>query len=272
MMKARKGTFLSVLCVLFLVVSCSTVPITGRTQLNLVPASSMLSMSLQQYDQFLKDNQVSTDQFSTALVKKVGGRIQKAVERYFIEHGMRSELKNYAWEFNLIESEEINAWCMPGGKVAVYTGILPVTRDENGLAVVMGHEIAHAVAGHGGERMSQLLAVQMGGLALAVAMAEKPDSSRNLWFAAFGLGAQVGFILPYSRIQEYEADRLGLIFMAMAGYEPSHAVTLWERMAAQKEGKNAPPAFLSTHPTDQARIESIKRALPEAMRYYRRSS
>ena len=271
-MKCRKATSFCFLCALFLMVSCSTVPITGRTQLSLVPPSSMLSMSLQQYDQFLKENPVSTDTASTALVKEVGGSIQKAVERYFIEHGMRNELQNYAWEFNLIESEEVNAWCMPGGKVAVYTGILPVTQDENGLAVVMGHEIAHAVAGHGGERMSHLLAVQMGGLALAVAMAEKPESSKSLWFAAFGLGAQVGFILPYSRVQEYEADRLGLIFMAMAGYEPRHAVTLWERMAAQKDGKKAPPVFLSTHPTDAARIASIKRAIPEAMRYYRKPS
>jgi predicted Zn-dependent protease len=269
-MRRRERTLLCSLCVLFFIASCSTVPITGRTQLSLVPPSSMLSMSLQQYDQFLKSNTVSADKVSTAMVKDAGSRIQKAVETYFIEHGMRDELSNYAWEFNLIESKEVNAWCMPGGKVAVYTGILPVTKDENGLAVVMGHEIAHAVAGHGGERMSHLLAVQMGGLALAVAMAEKPESSRNLWFAAFGLGAQVGFILPYSRVQEYEADRLGLIFMAMAGYEPRHAVTLWERMAAQKEGKKAPPAFLSTHPADAARIASIRNAIPEAMRYYRK--
>jgi len=271
-MKYRAKPILCLPGILLVIMACSTVPITGRTQFSLVPPSSMLSMSLQQYDEFLKENPVSTDTASTALVKKVGGRIRQAVERYFVEHGMRDELKNYAWEFNLIESKEVNAWCMPGGKVAVYTGILPVTQDENGLAVVMGHEIAHAVAGHGGERMSHLLAVQLGGLALAVAMAEKPESSRNLWFAAFGLGAQVGFILPYSRVQEYEADRLGLIFMSMAGYEPRHAVTLWERMAAQKEGKGGPPAFLSTHPTDQARIESIKEALPEAMRYYRKPS
>jgi len=271
-MKHRVKNLLCFLCVLVLTASCSTVPITGRTQLSLVPPSNMLSMSLQQYDEFLKSHTISADMASTAMVKRAGERIRKAVERYFVEHGMRGELRNYAWEFNLIEDKEVNAWCMPGGKVAVYTGILPVTEDENGLAVVMGHEIAHAVAGHGGERMSHLLAVQLGGLALAVAMTEKPESSRNLWFTAFGLGAQVGFILPYSRIQEYEADRLGLIFMAMAGYEPRHAVALWERMAAQKDGKEAPPAFLSTHPTDAARIESIKRALPEAMRYYRKPS
>jgi len=271
-MKYKARNLFCLLCVLFCIVSCSTVPITGRTQLSLVPPSSMLSMSLQQYDEFLKSSTVSADKVSTVLVKGVGGRIQKAVERYFIEHGMQGELKNYAWEFNLIENKEVNAWCMPGGKVAVYKGILPITRDENGLAVVMGHEIAHAVAGHGGERMSHLLAVQLGGLALSVAMTEKPEASRNLWFTAYGLGSQLGFILPYSRVQEYEADRLGLIFMAMAGYDPRHAVTLWERMAAQKEGKKAPPIFLSTHPTDAARIESIKNAPPEAMRYYRKPS
>ena len=271
-MRRREGIVLTFLYVIFLCSACSTVPITGRTQLSLVPPSNMLSMSLQQYDEFLKENQLSTDEDATTLVKKVGGRIRQAVEQYFVDHGMREELKNYSWEFNLIESKEVNAWCMPGGKVAVYTGILPVTQDENGLAVVMGHEIAHAVAGHGGERMSHLLAVQLGGVALAVAMAEKPEASRNLWFAAFGLGTQVGFILPYSRVQEYEADRLGLIFMAMAGYEPRHAVTLWERMAALKEGKEAPPAFLSTHPTDEARIAHIEKALPEAIRYYREPS
>ncbi len=266
----RTMIFSGFLCLLVFIASCSTVPVTGRTQFNIVPPSSMLSMSLKEYDAFMKSSKVSGDKASAAMVKAAGIRIQKAVENYFIEQGMRDELKNYAWEFNLIESEEVNAWCMPGGKVAVYEGILPVTKDENGLAVVMGHEIAHAVAGHGGERMSHLLAVQLGGAALAAAMAEQPEKSRQLWFAAFGLGAQVGFILPYSRLQEYEADRLGLIFMAMAGYMPGYAVGFWERMSAQKEGKSAPPAFLSTHPTDAERIEAIRNVLPEAMRYYRK--
>lgn len=230
----------------------------------------MLSMSLQQYNEFLKTHKLSADKARTVMVKRVGGRVRQAVEQYFIARGMSDKLSDYDWKFNLIEEKEANAWCMPGGKVAVYTGILPITKDKNGLAVVMGHEIAHAVAGHGGERMSQFLAVQLGGLALTAAMAEQPKASQDLWFAAYGLSSQLGFILPYSRIQEYEADRLGLIFMAMAGYEPRHAVTLWKRMAAEKKGKGASPAFLSTHPADEARIESIRNALPEAMRYYRK--
>ena len=228
----------------------------------------MLRMSYQQYDDFLKNNTLSADTAQTAIVKETGSRISRAVEQYFIRSGMRYELDNYDWEFNLIEEDTVNAWCMPGGKVAVYTGILPVTGDETGLAVVMGHEIGHAVAGHGGERMSHLLAVQLGGIALAVAMREEPAAAQGLWLTAYGLASQVGFILPYSRIQEYEADRLGLIFMAMAGYDPRHAVTLWKKMKAEKKG-SAPPAFLSTHPTDDARIAEIERLLPEAMRYYR---
>jgi len=248
--------------------ACTTVPITGRQQLSLVPPSTMLRMSYQQYDDFLKNNTLSADTAQTAIVKETGSRISRAVEQYFIRSGMRYELDNYDWEFNLIEEDTVNAWCMPGGKVAVYTGILPVTGDETGLAVVMGHEIGHAVAGHGGERMSHLLAVQLGGIALAVAMREEPAAAQGLWLTAYGLASQVGFILPYSRIQEYEADRLGLIFMAMAGYDPRHAVTLWKKMKAEKIG-SAPPAFLSTHPTDDARIAEIERLLPEAMRYYR---
>jgi predicted Zn-dependent protease len=255
--------------ILIMIVSaCATVPVTGRTQLHLVSPGTMLSMSQQQYGEFLKKNERSTDQKATAMVTGVGQNLQKAVERYFTQQGMAGELRNYAWEFNLIKSDEVNAWCMPGGKIAVYTGILPVTRDEKGLAVVIGHEIGHAIAGHGAERMSQLLAVQMGGIALSAAVADRPQATQQLWFAAFGLGAQIGVILPYSRLHEYEADRLGLIFMAMAGYDPEQAVFFWERLAAQKQGK-ATPAFLSTHPTDAERIAKLKTLLPEARRYYR---
>jgi predicted Zn-dependent protease len=200
-------------------------------------------------------------------VKKVGKKIQGSVETYFAQNGMSAELSGYAWEFNLVESEDLNAWCMPGGKVVVYTGILPVTRDEAGLAVVMGHEIAHAVAKHGNERMSQQLVTQMGGVALSTALEEKPDKTRQLWTAAFGLGSQVGVLLPFSRLQETEADRLGLIFMAMAGYDPHKAVDFWKRMASQKEGA-APPEFLSTHPSDETRIQKLNGLVPEAMKYY----
>jgi len=259
-----------IVMVAFLAVSCTTVPVTGRKQLNLIPTESMLSMSLQQYDEFLKTHKVSADREKTAMIKRVGIRIQNAVEQYFTDNNMADRLKEYRWDFNLVESEEINAWCMPGGKVVIYTGILPFTQDETGLAVVMGHEIAHAVAAHGNERMSQMLAVQLGGVALAVALAEQPRTTQNLWLAAFGVGTAVGIILPYSRLHESEADRLGLIFMAMAGYDPRHAVAFWERMAREKEGK-APPKFLSTHPSDEKRISDIKRLLPEVMPYYENS-
>ena len=250
-----------------LLLSCSTVPLTGRRQLNFIPDATVLSMSFQEYDTFMKENKLSTDATQTAVVKKVGKKIQGAVESYFSQKGMSAELSGYAWEFNLVDSKDVNAWCMPGGKVVVYTGILPVTKDEAGLAVVMGHEIAHAVAKHGNERMSQQLMTEMGGVALSKALEEKPDRTKQLWTAAFGLGSQVGVLLPFSRLQETEADRLGLIFMAMAGYDPHKAVDFWKRMAAQQEGA-APPEFLSTHPSDETRIQKLNELVPEAMQYY----
>jgi predicted Zn-dependent protease len=180
---------------------------------------------------------------------------------------MSQELRGYEWEFNLIESEEVNAWCMPGGKVVVYTGILPLTQNENGLAVVMGHEIGHAIARHGNERMSQVLLAQGIGLALEEALKNRPEDTRKAWAIAFGYGVPLGFLLPYSRLHESEADRLGLIFMAMAGYDPRNAVEFWERMARQ--GGSKPPEFLSTHPSDRTRIRQIQQHIPEAMQYYR---
>jgi len=245
---------------------CSTVPVTGRQQLNLIPSSTILSMSNDEYDVFLKEHRLSGNASQSQMVHRVGGRIQQAVETYFRQHDLASQLNGYAWEFNLVEDKAANAWCMPGGKVVVYTGILPITQTEAGLAVVMGHEIAHAVAEHGNERMSQGLLTQLGGLALSEALQSKPTQTRQLWMTAFGLGAQVGALLPFSRLQETEADRLGLIFMAMAGYDPNEAVSFWQRMAANSSG--APPEFLSTHPSDKTRIDGIKKTIPEAMRYY----
>jgi predicted Zn-dependent protease len=257
-------------CALLVLSACSTVPITGRSQLNLIPGNSMLSMSLQQYDAFLKDHKLSTNKEQTDMVKRVGARIQGAVERYLAANNMSSRLAEYKWEFNLVEDKEVNAWCMPGGKVVVYTGILPVTKGEAGLAVVMGHEIAHAVAEHGNERMSQGLLAEFGGMALSEALSAKPAATQQLWMAVYGVGAQYGAILPYGRLQESEADHLGLIFMAMAGYDPNEAVSFWQRMASQKEGAGV-PQFLSTHPSDDTRIENIRRLIPEAMRYYTKS-
>lgn len=252
----------------FMLTSCATVPITGRRQLDFIPDNTMLSMSLQEYDQFLKEHQLSQNVEQTQMVKRVGLRVQQAVERYFADRQMSQELQNYQWEFNLVESEDVNAWCMPGGKVVVYTGILPIVQDDNGLAVVLGHEIAHAVAKHGAERMSQMLLVEMGGLALSEAMKQKPEQTRQLWMTALGVGAQLGAILPYSRLHESEADYLGLVFMAMAGYDPHHAVEFWQRMAEQSGGQ-APPEILSTHPSDATRIANIEKAIPDVMPYYR---
>ena len=256
------------LAAVFFLASCGTVPVTGRKQLNLIPSSTMLSMSYQQYGDFLESNRLSNNQQQARMVKTVGRNIQSAVERYFSEKGMSSELEGYKWEFNLVESKDVNAWCMPGGKVVIYTGILPVTQDETGLAVVMGHEVAHAIAEHGNERMSQALLTQLGGMALSEAIKEKPEQTRQLWMAAFGLGSQVGVLLPFSRLHESEADRLGLIFMAMAGYNPREAVAFWSRMRSMSEG-GAPPEFLSTHPSHDTRIENLQEAMPEALRYYR---
>lgn len=267
-MRTYKNQINIFLLLSFLLLSCSTVPLTGRRQLDLIPSSSMLSMSFQQYDEFLKTNKLSTNQQQTAMVKSVGQKIQHAVERYMADNKMSQRLNGYNWEFNLVENPEVNAWCMPGGKVVVYTGILPLTQNEGGLAVVMGHEIAHAVANHGGERMSQGLLTELGGVALNVALKDKPEQTKQLWMTAFGVGAQVGVLLPYSRLHESEADHLGLIFMSMAGYDPNIAVGFWERMAAQGGAK--PPEFLSTHPSDQTRINKIKAELPEAMKYYQK--
>jgi len=263
----RTKLIITILCC-FILIACSTVPITGRRQLNLLPAQSMLAMSLSQYDQFLNENQLSRNTAQTQMVKRVGLRIQKAVEQYFAQNNMSQQLANYAWEFNLVESKDVNAWCMPGGKVVIYTGILPLTKDETGLAVVMGHEIAHAVARHGNERMSQGMMAQLGGVALSTALETKPQATKQLWMGVYGLGAQYGLMLPYSRLHENEADHLGLVFMSMAGYDPREAPGFWQRMAAQKGGA-APPEFLSTHPSDRKRIKNIQSLIPEAMGYYR---
>lgn len=270
-MKLMIKIYISCLAVFLLMFfsSCSTVPLTGRSQLNLIPSSTILSLSFSQYDEFLKENKVSTDKKKTAMVKEVGENIKNAVEVYFTQRGLTSELADYKWEFNLVENDAANAWCMPGGKVVIYTGILPITKTEAGLAVVMGHEIAHALAKHGNERMSQAMLTQIGGLALSEALKKKPEQTRAIWLSAYGLGSQVGVMLPFSRLHESEADNLGLIFMAMAGYDPEEAISFWQRMAAQK-GSDAPPEFLSTHPSDETRIADLKKLMPEAKKYYKK--
>ncbi len=268
----RLSRIAAVLCVILsplVMTGCETVPITGRSQLNLVPESMVRSMAIQEYNSFLQspETKLSTDSSKTAMVQRVGIQIADAVERYMRANGMEDQIAGYNWEFNLVESKEVNAWAMPGGKVVVYTGLLELAGTEDQLAAVMGHEIAHAVARHGNERMSQGLLTTMGGIALSQAVRDRPAQTRELLLTSYGIGSTVGILLPYSRTQENEADRLGLIFMAMAGYDPNAAVTFWEKMAAQKGGASV-PEFLSTHPADQTRIQNIREHMPEAMQYY----
>jgi len=267
-MTRKTRPFLAILAAAVLLAACSTVPLTGRQQLDLVPSDQIMTMSAQQYAQVLDEHTVIRGTDDARMVKRVGNRIRSAVERYLASQNQSQLLQGYNWEFNLIEDDSANAWAMPGGKVAVYTGILPITQDENGLATVMGHEVAHAVAHHGNERMSQGLLTQLGGAALAAALSQNPSETSSLFMAAYGLGAQVGVLLPFSRLQESEADHLGLIFMAMAGYDPRGALDFWTRMENQSKG-GQPPEFLSTHPGHQTRMQRIRENLPEALRYYR---
>ena len=247
--------------ILTLFVQCASVPLTGRKQVILLPESEMMQMSLTSYGEFLKENKLYTRR-----VKEVGTRIAAAVEAYFKSQGLEKQIEGYQWEFNLVQSPEMNAWCMPGGKVVVYEGILPVCENDDGLAVVMGHEIAHAIARHGNERMSQQMLIQAGSTAAAYALKEKSESTQALLGTAIGLGANYGVILPFSRKHELEADRLGLIFMTIAGYNPEEAIPFWTRMASAGSGQK-PPEFMSTHPSDAHRIEQIKALMPEVLKY-----
>ena len=250
---------------------CAEVPITGRQSLHLVPESELLTLSLQQYNDVLQKSKLSTDNQKVAMVRRVGNRVAKAAESFLAESGHKDLTKNFQWQFNLIEDDKTaNAWVMPGGKAAVYTGILPFTKDETGLAVVLGHEVGHALANHGNERMSQGLLANMGGMALSVALSSQPQMTQELAMAAFGAGASIGVLLPYSRLQESEADHIGLILMARAGYDPREAVPFWQRMNASPGSR--PPELLSTHPAPETRIADIKALIPKAMAYYRPSA
>lgn len=247
--------------------SCTRVPITGRSQLNLIPESTIQQMALQEYQSFLSQNRAVSPAVSkdADMVKRAGQRIAAAVTRYMNNNNMGNQVASYKWEFNLVNSKEVNAWCMPGGKVVVYSGLLPVTQNETALACVMGHEIAHAIARHGNERMSQGLVAQGIQVAGAVALNRNPQA-QNLFMQAFNVGGPLG-LMAYSRQNELEADHLGLIFMAMAGYNPQESVPFWERMA-KAGGGNKPPEMLSTHPSDQRRISQLQQLMPEAMKYY----
>ncbi len=270
-MKPWMRTVMVTMPTMLVIAACATVPVTERRQLQLISRSELLEMSFSQYDEFLAESSVITGTPEAEMVSRVGRRIADAVEAHMREIGREDEVRDYAWEFSLIDDESVNAFAMPGGKIAIFSGILPVARDETGLAVVMGHEVAHTVAGHGSERMSQVLLTQLGGMALSTAIREEPETARNLWLAAYGLGAQVGVLLPYSRLHESEADRLGMIFMAMAGYDPREAADFWQRMADAREGAE-PPEFVATHPPDDRRISDLEDALPEAMQHYETGS
>jgi len=248
--------------------SCYKNPVTGRSSVNLVDEGTLSSLSNTEYSTFMTQNKPMSGA-QADMVKRVGNKLAAAITQYYNSKGQGNALAGYQWEFNLVNSPDINAWCMPGGKVVIYTGILPVTRDEAGLAVVMGHEIAHAIARHGNERMSQGLIQQAGGTALSVALASKPAQTQELFKTAYGVGSQVGVLLPFSRKQESEADEMGLIFMALAGYNPSVAVDFWQRMSAASGSGNKPPELLSTHPSDATRISKIQKQIPSAMAYYK---
>jgi predicted Zn-dependent protease len=250
------------------IISCQRVPITGRKQLNLVPNALIQSMAFTEYDSFLTVTHVMPASNSqTQMVRRVGVRIQHAVETYMNDNGIGKQLKNFKWEYNLIDENAVNAWCMPGGKVVVYTGLLPVTQNETALAVVMGHEIAHAIARHGNERMSETLLIQLGGLVLEDALKEKKQETQLLFLSLYVVGSNLALSLPNSRLQESEADNLGLIFMSMAGYDPAEAIPFWQRMSAMNTGLRM-PEFLSTHPSDETRIKKLSALIPEIKAKY----
>jgi predicted Zn-dependent protease len=256
----------TIIFLLIIAAGCTTVPITGRKQLTAIPSSQMISLSQDSYNQVLKDNKVSTNQSYVSRVKTVGAKLTTAVEKYLKDNGMEAEIKNFNWSYTVFVNTELNAWCMPGGQIAFYEGIMPVCADDNGIAVVMGHEIAHAVAKHGNERLTQQLAIQMGGIALSEALKTQKEETQKIALIAFGVGSKVGVELPYSRTHESEADELGLYFMAMAGFDPRTAPAFWQRMI--DKGGSRPPEFLSTHPEPANRIKAINRHMDKAMTYY----
>lgn len=273
-----KNLSIAALVSFLFVVACQRVPLSGRNQLMLVNSKELLPMSFKSYREFLDTNRVERSGPQVAMVKRVGVKIQKSVEDYLREVGKSEIINGFQWEFNVVESKDVNAFCMPGGKVVFYTGILPICKDEAGVAVVMGHEIAHAIASHGAERMSQGMLSQgllaAGQVGLGLAMSNKPRETQQLYNTIFGVAApaatQIGYVLPNSRLQESEADELGLIFMAKAGYDPQNAVGFWTRMAA-KAGGQKPPQFLSTHPADDKRIRDLKSQMAKAEKVYRES-
>lgn len=250
-----------VFAVFMFVVSCSTVPITGRKRLNYVSDADVLPTSFAQYKTFLSENTLSKDKQKTAEIQEIGERISKAVTKVMKNNNMSKEAETYEWEFNLVQDSTMNAWCMPGGKVVFYTGILPIAKNTDGIAAIMGHEIAHAFAKHGQERMSSAQLQQMGAVAVAAGSSQESTEEQLIWNMAYGVGSQLG-MLKFSRQHETEADRLGMVFMIIAGYNPEEAVNVWKRM--KQVGSSATPEFMSTHPSNDSRIKDLQSFIPEA--------
>jgi predicted Zn-dependent protease len=263
----NKFSALAFCAVLIVIEGCKTVPISGRRQMAFIPSSQINALSFSTYGDMMRNAPKSSNQQWTTMVENSGDRIKNAVEKYLADKGQADVTKGFEWEFNLLANPTVNAFCMPGGKVAFYEGIIPICQNELGVAVVMGHEVAHAIANHGNERMTQGLVQQFGGAALSVALRDKPQQTRGLFMAAYGVGSQYAAILPFSRLHESEADELGLVFMAMAGYDPREAPKFWERMSSASGG-SAPPEFMSTHPSHSTRINNLNAKMAEAIKIY----
>jgi predicted Zn-dependent protease len=259
----KKHFLLAGICAVGLIFSCVTNPFTGKKSLNFVSNSELFPSSFQQYGTFLKENKVILGTPDSRRVESVGIKIKEAADRWLKANGHAEYLNGYQWDYKLIENKQVNAWCMPGGKIVVYSGILPVTKDDAGLATVMGHEVSHALANHGAQRMSATQLQQLGAVGVAVATGSKSAEQQQMWQQYYGLGSQVGVLLPFSRNHETEADKIGLILMAIAGYNPEFAISFWERMSVVS-GNNKPPDFLSTHPSDATRIANIRSLIPQA--------
>jgi len=249
--------------IIALIFSCAKNPFTGKSTMAFVPNSQIFPSSFQQYNQFLSENKVIKGTTDAKRIETIGMKIKTAAERYLTANGHANYLDGYEWEYKLVDSKELNAWCMPGGKIVFYTGILPVCKDDAGIAAVMGHEVAHALANHGQQRMSAGLLQQLGAVGAQVAVGKKDAKTQELVMQAYGVGSQVGGMLPFSRSHESEADMIGLTLMAIAGYDPINAVKVWERMSALSNGQ-APPEILSTHPSNQTRINELTALIPQA--------
>jgi predicted Zn-dependent protease len=259
----RKYIYIGTAVILGVVVSCATNPFSGKKTWALVPDSEILPSAFAQYTTFLKENKVLSGTTNAKMVESVGMKIKNAAERYLNANGYQGYLKDYRWEYKLVESPEVNAWCMPGGKIVVYSGILPVTKNEAGLATVMGHEVAHALANHGQQRMSAGVIQQLGAAGTQILVGEKSEQTQALAMQAYGAGSNVLGMLPFSRSHESEADEIGLTLMAIAGYNPEESIAFWGRMSANSGG-GAPPEFMSTHPSDQTRMSNLQRLIPKA--------